>query len=444
MSPTERRDNGREPSRRLARLLPGVKPETLEIVAAIAREITENQTRLVRKITDLLAREIENLDADPQLVELLEASVHGNVSTILHVLTNNIPVEHLQPTTAAVEYAIRLAQRDVSSHSLVRAYHMGQDLMMKTFYDEVEALSLPGPQSMAVTKRISDVCYTYIDWITLYVFEAYEQEQRRWFGAQGNLHSSTIHALLNGTDYSSETFESEVGYVLGQTHVAVIAWKASAPDTADLGQLDRCVRELARDLRADGTPIVTAIDRSTVWAWLPFGGRHPFVDADALSPRVPEGVRVVLGLPGTGVTGFRRSHEQARTVYSVTSRLLTRGAPVTSFGDPGVAVVALLADNLESTRAWVRDLLGPLADDTDQARTLRTTLSAFFDTGESHLHTAQRLNLHRNTVKYRINKTLGDPETGLSRHGKLDLALALLVCDFLGPQILREPGDHSY
>jgi DNA-binding PucR family transcriptional regulator len=83
----------------------------------------------------------------------------------------------------------------------------------------------------------------------------------------------------------------------------------------------------------------------------------------------------------------------------------------------------------------VWEVLGPLAENTDQAATLRTTLSTYFATGESHLHTAQQMNLHRNTVKYRITKALGDPATGT--HSKLDLALALQVCEFLGPTVLK-------
>ncbi|EME15350.1 PucR family transcriptional regulator [Rhodococcus triatomae] len=443
MGNAEPRDRKRVETRHLARVPVAAQLEVLDVVAGIARDLSEHRDDLVRSMSGLLAGEIDQLNADPQLVSLLEASVHGNVSTILHVLSNNISVEHLQPTTAAVEYALRLAQRDVSSHSLVRAYHMGQDDLMKVFYRKVEELNLPGAQSMAVLTHISDVVYSYIDWITLYVFDAYEQERQRWFGAKGNVHSSTIHGLLNGTDTRAEAFENEVGYVLDQAHVAVIAWITDSGHTADLNHLDRAVHSIARALHADGAPVVTAIDRGTVWAWLPFGRRHPSIDTEALASSVPADVRVVIGLPGQGIAGFRRSHEQARTAYSVISRLPSRRQRVTSFGDPGVAVVALLADNLDSTRAWVGDLLGPLADDTDQAATLRTTLSVYFDTGESHLHTAQRLNLHRNTIKYRINKILGDSSTGLSRHSKLDLALALLVCEFLGTQVLRDPNESA-
>lgn len=433
-------DRGAIARRRLARAPAAADSEVLEIVADIARRIDTRQPEIIRRMSTLLVREIDELDEDPQLVELMEASVHGNVSTILHVLANDISVEHLQPTTAAVEYALRLAQRDVSSHSLVRAYHMGQDDLMRTCYAEVAALGLPGERAMAVLEHISDVVYSYIDWITLYVFDAYEQERRRWIGARGSVRSSTIHSVLGGADTTREAFEAETGYRLGQTHVAMIVWSPN-PDGDDLSRLDRVVRSAAVRLATDTAPVVTAIDRNTLWAWLPFGRRQPGIDTAVLSEVIPadSGIRIVLGLPSAGIGGFRRSHEQARAAYAVTSLPHTPARPVVSFGDRGVAVVTLLAENLDSTRAWVWEVLGSLADDTDQAATLRETLSIYFGTGESHLHTAQQLQLHRNTVKYRINKTLGDPATGLSDHSKLDLALALQVCEFLGPIVLRPP-----
>ena len=81
------------------------------------------------------------------------------------------------------------------------------------------------------------------------------------------------------------------------------------------------------------------------------------------------------------------------------------------------------------------EVLGPLAEDTPSAASLRTTLSVYFAHGESHLHTANHMNLHRNTVKYRINKALGDPVA--AGRDKLDLALALQVCELLGRSVLR-------
>ena len=62
------------------------------------------------------------------------------------------------------------------------------------------------------------------------------------------------------------------------------------------------------------------------------------------------------------------------------------------------------------------------------------TLNAYFSHDESHLRAAQYLNLHRNTVKYRINKALDQHTVSTD---KLDLALALQVCEFLGPTVLK-------
>jgi hypothetical protein len=423
---------------RAARVPAPADGEVRAIVVAIARDLDTRKSEIIGGMSALLAREIDQLDNDPQLVELLEASVAGNVATIVDVLANDIPVEHLQPTTAAVEYALRLAQREVSSHSLVRAYHMGQDDLMRVCYEEVTSLGLSTKLTLAVLKHLSDVIYSYIDWITLYVFEAYERERRRWIGAQGNVHSSTIHGLLDGSGTDEGTFEAETHYRLAQTHVAVVVW-STRDDDPSLNALDHSLRALAAQLHTDTAPIVTAIDRRTLWAWLPFGRRQPAIDSVALAAALTPspGTRIALGLPAAGSTGFRRSHEQALAAYSVASEHAMAHRPIVSFGDRGVAVVSLLAENLDSTRAWVWEVLGPLAEGTEQAATLRTTLSTYFETEQSHLHTAQQMNLHRNTVKYRIAKALGDPSTGPGSRSRLDLALALQVCEYLGAKVLR-------
>jgi hypothetical protein len=402
-------------------------------VAIVAQRLKAAESAIVAELSAQMKSEIEHLDSDPKLGEMLEASVHGNVSTIIHVLANDIPVDHLQPTTAAVEYALRLAQRDVPSNSLMRAYLMGQNRMARRCYRLVEELDLPADLSMAVTRHISDVMFGYIEWITLYVFQAYEHERRRWLGAEGNVLSSTIHRLLDSPEPDAQVFERETGYQLCRRHVAVILWSRD-DDPIELSILDRAARDLAARLRSDGSPMITAIDRSTVWAWIPLSGGARSVDPDDVDPgELPVGIRAALGLPAHGLRGFRRSHEQAQAAYSVATMPGSAASQVVGFGDRGVAVVSLLARDIESTRAWVREVLGGLADDTPSTAVLRETLAVFFATKDSHLHTAERMNLHRNTVKYRVNKALAETP---AHRDRLDLALALAVCEFLGSTVL--------
>lgn len=113
--------------------------------------------------------------------------------------------------------------------------------------------------------------------------------------------------------------------------------------------------------------------------------------------------------------------------------------PAASFGDEGVAITSLLANDIDSTTAWVAEVLGPLARDTENMQVLRETLRVFFVTGESYTETAARMQLHRNTVKYRVTKALGERRTAVSSN-RLDLAVALSVCHFRGPAVLTGPA----
>ncbi|MEP9414003.1 helix-turn-helix domain-containing protein [Gordonia sp. VNQ95] len=424
---------------RLARVPAMATTDLLDVVGVLAGRLREREAEIVADLAGMMAREIDQLDTDPKLVEMLEASVHGNVSTIIHVLANDIPVDHLQPTTAAVEYARRLAQRDVPSNSLVRAYHLGQNSVMLLCYSIIEELGLDATQAMAVTRHVSDVMFGYIDWITLFVFEAYEDERRRWLGADAHVVSAAIRRVLDRTDVDPTAFETETRYRLDRTHLGGIMWTDDA-DAHTLGRLDRVTRELAACLGSDGPPLVMAVDRSTIWLWIPLRARTTVIE-ESLSPSVlPEGVRLAVGLPGHGVGGFRRTHEQASAAYSVATMPGTADRAVVGFADRGVAVVSLLAQDPDGTRSWVHDVLGSLAEDTPSAAVLRDTLSVYFATKESHLHTATRLNLHRNTVKYRVGKALS--EVGPDRD-RLDLALALTACDLLGPMVLNPAAGGS-
>ncbi|WP_028662539.1 helix-turn-helix domain-containing protein, partial [Saccharomonospora iraqiensis] len=108
---------------------------------------------------------------------------------------------------------------------------------------------------------------------------------------------------------------------------------------------------------------------------------------------------------------------------------------VVSYGDDGMALVAVLARDLPASRRWVGDVLGPLAADTDPADRLRATLRTFLRTG-SYVDTARELTLHRNTVKYRVAKAEQERGRGLTE-GRLDLELALHLCHVLGPAVLQ-------
>jgi DNA-binding PucR family transcriptional regulator len=151
-------------------------------------------------------------------------------------------------------------------------------------------------------------------------------------------------------------------------------------------------------------------------------------------------LRMTLGLPAYGEAGFRGSHEQAQRARSVALMAGDRVPAAVSFGDEGVAIVSLLARDLAATRAWVSEVLGPLAVDDGSNAALRETMRTFLLTGDNYSRTAELLVLHRNTVKYRVTKVL-DERGGSIDADRLDVALALQTCHLLGAPVLSaQPG----
>ncbi|NUS94388.1 MAG: PucR family transcriptional regulator, partial [Nocardia sp.] len=196
--------------------------DIVAVIARIARILETREDEISSGMSALMARDIDRLDDDPRLVDLLQASVAGNVRTVIDLLMNDIPIADLRPDPDAVEYALRLAQREVPANSLVRAYHMGQQEMLRICYGELDRAELPAPLALAVVERLTEIIYGYIDWITGYVFDAYEAERRRWVGRPDGVRSATVHAVLATDDPDTAAFEHETGYSLSRTHLALI------------------------------------------------------------------------------------------------------------------------------------------------------------------------------------------------------------------------------
>lgn len=148
------------------------------------------------------------------------------------------------------------------------------------------------------------------------------------------------------------------------------------------------------------------------------GGRRPF------SVGVSRPVRAIDDLP--------EAYAQARRATAVGRRISGSGS-TTHFDELGIhRLIALVPDHRELT-AFTRDVLGELADDTDEARDLRETLQVLLDTNLNVAEAARLQFFHYNTMRYRIGKLerlLGpfssDP------HLRLNIEVALQVLQVRG------------
>ena len=91
---------------------------------------------------------------------------------------------------------------------------------------------------------------------------------------------------------------------------------------------------------------------------------------------------------------------------------------------------------------WVRDILGPLAVDDAASYRLRQTIRVFLANGASYTATAEQLNMHKNSVVYRLRKA--EDQLGHKlRDGHLDLEIALALCHWLGAAVLEAGPDSA-
>lgn len=406
---------------------------------SIAARLGEQVVEVTRDLRDVLSGEIAELDGDPRIVELLGASIEGNVATILHMLQHDIPAEHVEPPSAAFEYARRLAQRGVPVNALLRAYRLGHDRLLAWTFEELDRRDEDPAVALGVVRRMVADTFGYVDWISQQVAEVYEEERERWLANRNTLRAGRIRALLDGTlggtdPLDVDALEAVLGYALRGRHLALVLWSTGG----ELAGPERLVGALGEHLGCRSRPLFVAYDHATAWAWLPLG-RAPTPDPAAVGAFVREldpGVRLAFGDPGAGIAGFRTSHRQAVRAQSVALVAGAEADIATSFADVGA--VSLLCGDLEAARAWVAEALGGLAlDDPPHAR-LRETLRVFLACGGSYTTAADRLTMHKNSVKYRVNRAeqeRGRPIT----EARLDVELALLATRWLGRTVLTPP-----
>ncbi|WP_237111677.1 helix-turn-helix domain-containing protein [Nocardioides sp. WS12] len=404
-------------------------------VGALGSTMAGQLPALTDRLHEGLLAHIPELKSDPVLEDLLRSSVDANLETVAHLLQHDLDVEDATVPVAAREYSRRLAQRGVPLTALVRAYRLGQQWISDWAFQEIRDKEPDPDVAYRAIQEMITVTFRYIDRITEQVIAAYETERKKWLAHQNTVRTQLLEQLLAGEPIDAATAETTLGHRMRQQHVGAVLWAVDAATDA-LGDLERLAGTIAQEIGAVGSPFVAPRDRSTAWAWFPMGSTTTVPDlAAAVVEKAGSPVRVAFGAPAPGVAGFRATHDQALSATYVARLAGERGQSVTSYSANGVRAATLLASDLGGSRRLVADVLGDLGTADDGATRLRDTLLVFLDSGGSYLATAEQLHLHKNTVRYRVEKAVELRGRGLDV-APLELHLALLACHWLGDAVL--------
>ena len=406
-----------------------------EIIARLGGRLGD----ITRSLQQHVLTEVSEFRDDTQLAQLLKDSVEQNVDTVFTAIRHGIPIENVEPPTAALEHARRLAQRGVSANALIRSYRLGQQKLLNIVLDEVRATDLDPRRSLDVFQQITTTTFSYIDWISQQVIAAYQAEHDRWLETQNTTRTVRIRELLDAEVVDADAVSTEIGYPLRRVHLAVVASYPQTHHGDELVRMQRFVRELAECLESKGHPLFIAADRLTGWGWIPLAaetapGAVECVRRLATTYQQPPSLAV--GDPLPGVDGFRRSHRQALGAHAVAIAAGPDAQQIVTNDDSGLSAAALPGENVQAARAWVGEVLGPLASATESDERLRETLRVFLQTGSSYKAAAAELHLHFNSVRYRVQRAeqrRGRPITT----DRLDVEIALLLCNWFHTAVLR-------
>jgi DNA-binding PucR family transcriptional regulator len=407
--------------------------------AQIIDRLGDRLVEVTRTFQELLVSEIPEIAADGELVQVLHDSAQGNLDAFFVAIRHAIPIDQIEPPTAALEHARRLAQRGVSVNGLVRAYRLGHQGLVNMVLEEVRAAEMDAQIGLAVFHEITSRSFRYVDRISQLVLTTYQNERDRWVANKNRMRALSVREVLDGSEIDVDEVTNAIRYPLRRTHLALIVWCDESEEGNELVAMERFVTEFATSLGAHERPLFMAADRVTGWAWIPLPAD---AEADAIqrlrafANSRTDALWIAAGDPLPGVDGFRRSHRQALAARAVVTASGSHAPAVTGASDPGLAVAAQFCADLEQARLWVGDVLGPLASTTDSDERMRETLREFLHSGSSFKTTADELHLHVNSVKYRVQRALerrGKPITD----DRLDVEVALLLCHWFDTAVLN-------
>jgi DNA-binding PucR family transcriptional regulator len=391
---------------------------------------------ITKTVQQSLIAAISELRDEEQLQQLLLDTVESNVETFFAAIRHGISVENVEPPIVALEYSRRLAQREVSANALTRAYRLGHRAALRFILDEVRATDLDPTLGLAVYELMEAVSFDYIDVISQRVVEAYQDERDRWLESRNTVRASRVRDLLaSGADVDVDAAAMAIRYPLRRIHLAAVAWCEESDYGDELASMERFFSRFAESIGAQDSPLFISVDRVTAWVWLPVPGEA----ADDVVNRLRvfgDGPFLAVGNPLPGVDGFRRSHRQAQDARTVAVAAGAASCRFTAAGDSGVAVAALLGGDVESAARWVVEVLGPLAEATENDERLRETLRAFLGSGSSYKAAAEDLHLHTNSVKYRVSRAVERRGRPIA-NDRLDVEVALLLCHYFGTTLLH-------
>ncbi len=351
--------------------------------------------------------------ADGPLHELLERACASNTRALLEAIAAARPVARLEPSAEVMAITRALVHQGLSHDELIRAYQVGLGFWCERWGDAAED-TYPSEPRLAVRVTSHGISYLvgWLERMTTRLSAEYRDEAER-LAREGSLaRLAEVRRILDGADADIAALSARLRYDLDGAHTAIVVRRLH--DGGDIA-LESAARTICASVGPQ-QPLVIRASVEVAWCWIPTTTPHTSVSGAS-------GVAAGIGGPARGLTGFRRSLNEANEAARV-AMLARADKLVAAFQD--CQLDALCTGDLDAARQFVASTLGPLGHDKPQVGRLRETLEAYFAANSNFRAAAASLGVHHNTVRYRVEQVeglLGQPVQ--VRRLELEVALRL-------------------
>lgn len=399
---------------------------------ARASESSETLDYLVQVVDDRIVQALPEF-LDPTLRAELHASTRAHWKGFLAVVTRD-SIE-VQPGPQIFDLARTLARRGFELPLLLSVYRIGQRALWHFITDMLQTqISDPALRSTVLLQFWSHAAH-WLDTSIETLIVSFTQEREQWQrGAQAR-RTAIVDTILAGKPVDLETAATTLAYPLRHCHTAfTLAVDETVPESDVQPLIESAARAVSAALNG-GRPLMISSGARAAWCWT----ATPQIASPVRAPALPPSVTGTAGICHSGLDGFRLSHSEAIAALTVAADS-TPG--FVNFQDVEIACLAAGIVDEEARAAFVRRQLRDLADSDETTERLRDTLRVYLQQGGDATAAGERLNLHPNTVRYRIRqaeKKLGHPITQQRVH----IELALEIITVLGDQPMsthNKPG----
>jgi hypothetical protein len=340
---------------------------------------------------------------DPEYAAGLRGAVSAAIDYGLAAIAqgNERPLEIPVPLLAQARIA---ARSGIGLETVLRRYVAGFTLLGEFL---IEAAEEGGVAEGPTLKRWLRTQAAYFDRLLAMISEEYAREPEPAPGTPQHRRLELVQRLLDGERLDAH----DLAYDFEAVHLGLIA---SGPKVA------AAIRDLASIL--DSRLLLVPHLDGAIWAWLGYRWR---LDREAMERFVtsewPSDAVLAVGEPSRGLSGWRRTHLQAREAYPIAS---ARPGRAIRYGE--VALTASMRKDDLLTSSLHQIYLAPLEAERDGGVTARETLQAYFAADRNATSAAAALGVSRRTVTNRLRVVEDRLGRSLSEVGsELEAALRL-------------------